>query len=152
MKLRRNAFFYFALMVFLLCMLLAMGCVLHRLGEGQEYPYLLKGIWVLGTLGIAMLLLAAGAVGGRLRVREKLDGYPALILELFAPCFELAHLLLGLCELFGAFLLYILSLSLCLVCGFNVILYLASYIVYALAVLVSLVKRFQSHEHRTVKA
>lgn len=79
MKLRRNAFFYFALLVFLLCMLLAMGCVLHRLGEGQEYPYLLKGIWVLGTLGIAMLLLAAGAVGGRLRVREKLDGYPALV-------------------------------------------------------------------------
>ena len=47
MKLRKNVFFYFAVLVFLLCVLFAMACVFHRLGEGQEYPYLLKGAWLL---------------------------------------------------------------------------------------------------------
>ena len=59
MKLRKNAFFYFAVMVFLLCMLFSIACVFARLGAGQEYPYLLKGAWILGALALTLALLGA---------------------------------------------------------------------------------------------
>ena len=80
MKLRKNAFYYFALVVFLLCVLFAMAGVFRRLGDGQEYPYLLKGEWVLGTLALVMCLLGAGALGARVRLRERLDRYKTLTL------------------------------------------------------------------------
>ena len=91
MKLRKNAFYYFALVVFMLCMVFAIGCVMRRMGDGQEYPYLLKGEWLLGTMGVVLLLLGGGALGARLRVREKLDAYPKL--ALIAECLLAAVLL-----------------------------------------------------------
>ena len=65
MKLRKNAFFYFAVLVFLLCMLFSIACVFNRLGAGQEYPYLLKGAWVLGMLALTAIL----AIARRMRSR-----------------------------------------------------------------------------------
>ncbi len=80
MRLRKNAFYYFALAVFLLCVLFAMAGVFRRLGDSQEYPYLLKGEWVLSTLALVMCLLGAGALGARMRLRERLDQYKTLTL------------------------------------------------------------------------
>ena len=43
MRLKRNAFYTFALIVYAICLFFALSTTLQSLGEGQEYPYLLKG-------------------------------------------------------------------------------------------------------------
>ena len=60
MKLKKNLFGYFAILVFLLCILFAIVCVFQRLGNGQEYPYLLKGGWLLGAMTGTCLLAGGG--------------------------------------------------------------------------------------------
>ncbi|MBR0228687.1 MAG: glycosyltransferase family 39 protein [Clostridia bacterium] len=99
MKLRKNAFFYFAVLVFLLCMLFSMACVFNRLGAGQEYPYLLKGAWILGALALTLALLGACALWARLDVSQKLRRYPG-------PALAAEYLLAALLLLAGAFLRY----------------------------------------------
>ena len=79
MKLRKNVFFYFAVLVFLLCVLFAMACVFHRLGEGQEYPYLLKGAWLLGILCLVFGLLIVSALWSRLRINHRLLRFQRLL-------------------------------------------------------------------------
>ena len=76
MKLRKNAFFYFATLVFLLCVLFAIVCVFQRLGAGQEYPYLPKGLWLLGVLGLILILLGISALWSRLNVSDRLRRFP----------------------------------------------------------------------------
>ena len=66
MKLKKNLFGYFAILVFLLCILFAIVCVFQRLGNGQEYPYLLKGGWLLGAMTGTCLLAGIGALWFRL--------------------------------------------------------------------------------------
>ena len=79
MKLRKNAFFYFATLVFLLCVLFAIVCVFQRLGAGQEYPYLPKGLWLLGVLGLILILLGISALWSRLNVSDRLRRFPGLL-------------------------------------------------------------------------
>lgn len=78
MRLRRNAFYTFAVLVFLVCMLFSIVCVFQRLGSGQEYPYLVKGEWLLTTLVFFCLLLSAGTLWSRLEVSRRLKEYGVL--------------------------------------------------------------------------
>lgn len=77
MKLKRNLFYYFASFVFLFCIFFAMVCVFQRIGTGQEYPYLLKGEWLLGALAALCLLLGAGALWARLDLNHAMNDHPA---------------------------------------------------------------------------
>ena len=77
MKLKRNLFYYFAAFVFLFCVFFAMVCVFQRIGTGQEYPYLLKGEWLLGALAGLCLLLGAGALWARLDMNKALKDHRA---------------------------------------------------------------------------
>ena len=78
MRLRRNAFYTFAVLVFLVCMLFSIVCVFQRLGSGQEYPYLVKGEWLLTTLVFFCLLLSAGTLWSRLEVGRRLKKHGVL--------------------------------------------------------------------------
>lgn len=84
MKLRKNAFYYFTVLVFLFCIFFAMTCVFRRLGDGQEYPYLLRGLWLLGTLALALAGVCLCALGSRLDLRRRLRDMPTLLLVLEA--------------------------------------------------------------------
>lgn len=77
MKLKRNLFYYFASFVFLFCVVFAMACVLQRIGDGQEYPYFLKGTWLLGALAGICLLLGAGALWARLDMSHAVNRHAA---------------------------------------------------------------------------
>ena len=78
-------------------MLFSISCVFRRLGDGQEYPYLLKGAWVLGILVLMLALLGECALGCRLDISSRLERFTGLthILE---------YLLAALLLLTGAFL------------------------------------------------
>ena len=78
MKLKRNAFYTFALLIYTFCLFFAMACVLRRLGDGQEYPYFLKGLWLLAALGLSCLLLFFGALWVRLDGSARLAARPRL--------------------------------------------------------------------------
>ena len=86
-------------MVFLLCMLFSIACVFARLGAGQEYPYLLKGAWILGALALTLALLGACALWARLDMSRKLARFPG-------PARAVEYLLAALLVLAGAFLRY----------------------------------------------
>ncbi len=82
MNLKRNVFHTFALMVFLACILLAISFTLNRMGDGQEYPYLLKGLWIIGMgIGLCLFLVAgtlymrAGVSAGEM-IRRKAGHLP----------------------------------------------------------------------------
>lgn len=66
MKLRRTGFYIFATLVFLCCILYAMSAVFARMGPGQEYPYLLRGLWLLGALAFCCAFLLFAAVLSRM--------------------------------------------------------------------------------------
>ena len=97
MRLKRNAFYTFALIVYAICLFFALSTTLQSLGEGQEYPYLLKGEWLCITLILSCISVFAGAVWFRLEVSKKLEQSKDLsrLLELF----------LGLAILLGGFIL-----------------------------------------------
>ncbi|MBR2823987.1 MAG: glycosyltransferase family 39 protein [Clostridia bacterium] len=80
MKLKKNLFGYFAMLVFLVCILFAMVCTFQRLGNGQEYPYLLKGEWLLGALAGICLLTGGGALWFRLDLSRSVKQHPAACL------------------------------------------------------------------------
>ena len=79
MKIRKNFFYLFAVMVYVFCLLFAIVCVFSRLGEGQEYPYLLKGYWLIGMFASLIILLVVWAVWSRLDISTKLAKYPKLL-------------------------------------------------------------------------
>ena len=83
MKLRRNGFYTFALLVFIFCIFLSLAFALQRVGNGQEYPYLPKGIWLLGSAGGICLFIVAGSLAARLDIVKKLDKHHtfAVVLE-----------------------------------------------------------------------
>ena len=60
MLLRKNAFQYFAISVLILSLLYALAAGVVSLGEGQEYPYLQGGVFLMLLLG-GWLLLSGGA-------------------------------------------------------------------------------------------
>ena len=66
-------------MVYVFCLLFAIVCVFSRLGEGQEYPYLLKGYWLIGMFASLIILLVVWAVWSRLDISTKLAKYPKLL-------------------------------------------------------------------------
>lgn len=84
MKIRKNFFYYFAVLVYIFCLLFAIVCVFSRMGSGQEYPYLVKSVWLIGVFCLLILLMAVWALWARLGVSEKMNQYPKLfgILEL----------------------------------------------------------------------
>ena len=75
MKLKKNLFGYFAILVFLMCILFAMVCTFQRLGNGQEYPYLLKGEWLLGAMAGICLLAGGGAFWFRLGLSRSMKSH-----------------------------------------------------------------------------
>ena len=79
MKLQRNAFYYFAVLVFLAFIFLAITSVLHQLGANQEYPYLLKGEWLLAIIMALLMLIGTGALWSRLQISSRLDHHPQLV-------------------------------------------------------------------------
>ena len=76
MKLQKNFFFMFATLIFILSVLFSAACVIGRLGDGQEYPYYLKGLSVLIFLGLAIVILLFGMLWARLDVRRRLMELP----------------------------------------------------------------------------
>ncbi len=103
MKLRRNAFYTFATLFFLFCAFFALACTLQRLGEGQEYPYFIKGAWLLGALAFLCILILCAVLWARLDLsrllRERralsavLEG--GLVLAMLAAGFVLRYRYIG---------------------------------------------------------
>lgn len=85
MRLKRNAFYTFALIVYTICLFFALSTTLQSLGEGQEYPYLLKGEWLCVILIVSCISVFAGAVWFRLELSKKLEHSKDLsrLLEIF---------------------------------------------------------------------
>ncbi len=84
MKIRKNFFYYFAVLVYIFCLLFSIVCIFSQLGDGQEYPYLLKGYWLIGVFVFLIVLMFGWAVWSRLNMSEKIARYPKLsmIIEL----------------------------------------------------------------------
>ena len=71
MKIRRNWFNIFAMVIYEIVILYALTCTIGKLGNGQEYPYLLKGRWMLFIIIATVLVFLFGALWTRLGMREK---------------------------------------------------------------------------------
>jgi hypothetical protein len=76
MKTRRTAFWYFSMVVYSCVVLYAIVATWKSLGEGQEYPYLLKGFFLLLLTGGAVLLLAFGMLWARLDISGRMAAHP----------------------------------------------------------------------------
>ncbi len=97
MKLQKNFFFLFATLIFILAVFFSAACVIGRLGDGQEYPYYLKGLSVLIFLGLALLIILFGMLWSRFDIRKRLLALPVpgLIAEsLCAALFLITGLIL----------------------------------------------------------
>lgn len=68
MKIRRSWFYTLAMFILIAVLFLAMTFTVNRIGNGQEYPYLLKGEWIIGMLALAFVLVIAGKLYARLRI------------------------------------------------------------------------------------
>ena len=84
MKLQKNFFFLFSTLIFILAVFFSAACVTGRLGDGQEYPYYLKGIALLVFLGLAMLIILFGMLWSRLDIHRRLLDLP--VPGLIAEC------------------------------------------------------------------
>lgn len=76
MEIRRNGFMCFALTVYSVAILYAIICTASALGKGQEYPYFLKGIFLLLLLSLGVLLLAFGVLGARVGMSQRMEEHP----------------------------------------------------------------------------
>ncbi|MCI1966255.1 MAG: glycosyltransferase family 39 protein [Oscillospiraceae bacterium] len=76
MEIRRNGFMCFAFVVYGVIILYAIICTASTLGAGQEYPYYLKGIFLLSLLCLGTLLLLFGVLWARLGMTRRLEKYP----------------------------------------------------------------------------
>lgn len=82
MTIRKNFFYYFAVLVYIFCILFSIVCVFNRIGEGQEYPYLLKGAWLIGMFVFLILLMLFWALWSRLDFSGLLKRIPKISLAL----------------------------------------------------------------------
>ena len=71
MKIRRNWFNIFAMVIYEMVILYALICTVGKLGNGQEYPYLLKGRWMLFIIIATVIVFLFGILWARLGMREK---------------------------------------------------------------------------------
>ena len=92
MKLQKNFFFLFATLIFILAVFFSAACVIARLGNGQEYPYFLKGVSVLIFLGLSVGIILFGMLWARLDIRRRLLSLP--LPGLVAECLCAALLLI----------------------------------------------------------
>ena len=76
MKLQKNFFFLFATLAFTLAVFFSAACVIARLGAGQEYPWFLKGVFVVIFLGLGTGIVLFGMLWARLDVRKRLLKLP----------------------------------------------------------------------------
>jgi hypothetical protein len=76
MEIRRNGFMCFALTVYGVAILYAIICTASTLGAGQEYPYYLKGIFLLLLLCMGILLVAFGVLWSRLEMARRMEEHP----------------------------------------------------------------------------
>lgn len=76
MEIRRDGFMCFALTVYCIAILYAIICTAGTLGAGQEYPYYLKGVFLLLLLGLGLLLLLFGVLWARLGMANRVEEHP----------------------------------------------------------------------------
>lgn len=76
MEIKRNGFMYFALTVYGIAILYAIVCTLSKLGVGQEYPYYLKGIFLILLLCMGILLIVFGVIWARLEITRRAEEHP----------------------------------------------------------------------------
>ena len=83
MKIRRSWFYTLAMFILMAVLFLAMTFAVNRIGNGQEYPYLLKGKWIIGMLALAFGLVIAGKIYARLQLSHFFASHPkaAAVLE-----------------------------------------------------------------------
>lgn len=83
MRFRKNWFYYLAYAICLTIVLYALAVTLLSLGNGQEYPYLLQGRWLLTVISGGLLLAFILSMYARLEIRKKinLSGREGRILE-----------------------------------------------------------------------
>ena len=84
MTIRKNFFYYFAVLVYIFCLLFSIVCVFNRIGEGQEYPYLMKGVWLIGMFVFLILLMLFWTLWSRLDFSGLMKRIPkvSLVMEL----------------------------------------------------------------------
>lgn len=75
---KKNVFGYFAVSVFFISMIYILAGGITSLGEGQEYPYLQSGIYLLLLLGGWLLLNSGSGLAARLDKERKLRSLPWL--------------------------------------------------------------------------
>ena len=73
MKIRRNWFNVLATVIYEVVILYAIICTVGKLGDGQEYPYLLKGIWLIFIIAATFLVILFGVLWSRLGLAEKVQ-------------------------------------------------------------------------------
>ena len=76
MEIRRNGFMCFALTVYGIAILYAIICTSSTLGAGQEYPYYLKGVFLVSLLCLGILLLVFGVLWARLGMTRRVEDHP----------------------------------------------------------------------------
>lgn len=76
MEIRRNGFMCFALTVYGTAILYAIICAASTLGSNQEYPYFLRGLFLLLVMGLGIVLLVFGVLWARLEMSRHADDHP----------------------------------------------------------------------------
>ena len=77
MEPRKNVFSYFVIILYITAVLYILISGVTALGEGQEYPYLLQGVFLVMLLAVWLALngitgmLARFDIGNRLKAREQ---------------------------------------------------------------------------------
>lgn len=66
MEPKKSAFSYFVIILYLIGIIYILVCGVNTLGEGQEYPYMLQGIFLVLFVVIWLLLNAAAGIAARL--------------------------------------------------------------------------------------
>ena len=81
MEPRKNVFSYFVIILYITAVLYILISGVTALGEGQEYPYLLQGVFLVMLLAVWLALngitgmLARFDIGNRLKAREQVLKY-----------------------------------------------------------------------------
>lgn len=73
MKPKKNVFSYFVIVLYLVGILYILVCGIASLGEGQEYPYVLKGIFFVLLTGVWLLLNGIAAISARLQLEDQIQ-------------------------------------------------------------------------------
>ncbi len=70
MQPKKNAFSYFVIILYLIGILYILVCGVSSLGEGQEYPLLLQGIFFVCLIGLWLLFNGTAAIAARLQLED----------------------------------------------------------------------------------